>query len=173
MAGEKSMGAIAGAFAALALTAGTADAASSKAQAFVAAAAQADTYEIQAARVVVTQSEDEQVKAFARLMIEHHSRTRADLAKAAAAAGAPAPPETVSGDQQRMLGALQSLTGPDLDRAYITQQVNAHESALVTQQAYAATGDSPPLKAAAAAAVPIIQGHLDQARQLKAALPTG
>lgn len=106
-------------------------------------------------------------------MIEHHSRTRADLAKAAAAAGAPAPPETVSGDQQRMLGALQSLTGPDLDRAYITQQVNAHESALVTQQAYAATGDSPPLKAAAAAAVPIIQGHLDQARQLKAALPTG
>lgn len=71
-----------------------------------------------------------------------------------------------------MLGALQSMTGPDLDRAYMTQQVNAHESALVTQQAYAASGDSPPLKAVAQMTLPMIQRHLDQARQLKAVLPT-
>lgn len=173
MAGIKSIGAFVGALSAVALGAGPTVAASSKTEAFVAAAGQADTYEIQAARLIVTQSQDPRIKAFAQQMIEHHGQTYAELVKAAAAAGAPEPPRTVSGDQQRMLGALQSMTGPSLDRAYMTQQVNAHESALVTQQDYAASGDRPPLKAAAQATVPIIQSHLDQARRLKASLPAG
>jgi predicted outer membrane protein len=52
----------------------------------------------------------------------------------------------------------------------MTQQVNAHVSALVTQQTYAASGDNGDLKAAAKSAVPLIQRHLEMAKQLKASL---
>ncbi len=142
-------------------------------EAFVNAAAQSDQYEIQSARLIITQSDNERVRAFAQQMIDHHTQTRQALGRAAAAAGAPPPPETLSGDQQAMLAALQSLTGPDLDRTYVTQQVNAHTSALVTQQGYAANGDSPDLKAAAQAAVPIITHHLEAAKALQSAEPGG
>jgi putative membrane protein len=52
----------------------------------------------------------------------------------------------------------------------MTQQINAHTSALVTQQAYAASGDNGDLKAAAQSTVPLIQRHLEMAKQLKASL---
>jgi putative membrane protein len=146
-------------------------AASSKSEAYVAAAGHSDQYEIQAGRLVVTQSQNERVRAFGQQMIDHHMQTHQALAQATSKAGAPPPPDTLDGDQQRMLSALQSLRGADLDRAYVTQQVNAHVSALVTQQAYAASGDDPDLKAAARSAVPVIQSHLDVARQMKTAMP--
>src|SRR4051812_44761786 len=140
----------------LALTAVCATAAerSPISEAFVAAAAHSDNYEILAGRLILTQSQDQRVRGFAQQMIDHHTQTSATLAKAATTAGLPPPPKTLGGDQQQMLAGLQSLKGPDLDRAYMTQQVNAHTSALVTHQTYAASGDNGDLKAAARSAVP-------------------
>jgi putative membrane protein len=158
--------------AALALTAVCATAAdrSPTSEAFVTAAAQSDNYEIQAGRLILTQSQDQRVRGFAQQMVDHHSQTSASLAKAAGAAGLPPPPKTLGGDQQQMLAGLQSLKGPDLDRTYMTQQVNAHTSALVTQQTYAASGDNGDLRTAARSTVPLIQRHLEMAKQLKASL---
>jgi putative membrane protein len=157
---------------ALAITAVGATAAerSPTSEAFVAAAAQSDNYEIQAGRLILTESRDQRVRGFAQQMIDHHTQTSATLAKAAAAADLPPPPKTLGGDQQQMLSALQSAKGPDLDRTYMTQQVNAHVSALVTHQTYAASGDNGDLKAAAKSTVPLIQRHLEMAKQLKASL---
>lgn len=63
-----------GALAALALAVGPAGAASSKAAAFVADASQADTYEIHAARLMMTEGRDDRVKGFAQQMLEHMAR---------------------------------------------------------------------------------------------------
>lgn len=145
---------------------------SSASQTFVAAAGGADRYEILAGQLIQAQSQNQKVRDFAQMMIEHHSQTRQRLAKAATAVGAPPPPDTLGGDQQRMLGALQSMAGPALDRAYMTQQVNAHVSALATLTAFAAHGDDSDLRDAAQAAVPIVRRHLDQAKALKASLPS-
>lgn len=139
------------------------------AQDFVNAAAQSDFYEIQAANVVLKQSDNAQVRGFAQMMIDDHTRTSEALRQAAMASSLPPPPMALSGDQQGMLSALQSMKSPDLERAYITQQVNAHTSALVTEQGYAASGADPNLRKAAQSAVPIIQHHLEMARQMKAA----
>ena len=46
------------------------------------------------------------------------------------------------------------------------QQVLAHVSALVVEQGYAAGGSDPNLRQAAQSAVPVIQRHLQMARQL-------
>jgi putative membrane protein len=141
------------------------------AEAFANAAAQSDQYEIQAGRLILTQSQNPQVRAFAQQMVDHHTRTRQALTQAAAASGLPPPSETLSTDQQGMLGGLQSLKGPDLDRTYLTQQVNAHTSALVTQQDYAKSGGDENLRKAAQSATPLIQHHLEMAKGLKEALP--
>jgi putative membrane protein len=111
------------------------------------------------------------VRGFAQQMIDHHTQTSLALAEAASASRLPPPPKTMSGDQQRMLNALQSLNGPALDRTYMTQQVGAHVSALVTQQDYATSGSDPNLRKAAQSTVPMIQHHLETAKQLKNSMP--
>jgi putative membrane protein len=137
---------------------------------FLSAAAQSDQYEIEAGRVALTQSENGRVRAFAQQMVDDHTRTGEALREAARASGLPPPPSAMSGDQQKMLSALQSMTGADLDRTYATQQVNAHTAALVTEQAYAAAGSDPNLRKVAQSGAPLIEHHLGMARQMKASL---
>jgi NAD(P)-dependent dehydrogenase (short-subunit alcohol dehydrogenase family)/predicted outer membrane protein len=120
--------------------------------------------------IVARRARTRSVRGFAQQMIDHHGQTEA-LAEAVAAAVLPPAPQTLGGDQQRMLNALQSLNGPALDRTYMTQQVGAHVSALVTQQDYATSGSDPNLRKAAQSTVPMIQHHLETAKQLKNSMP--
>lgn len=135
---------------------------------FLQAAASSDSYEIAAGRVAVIMGQDPQVCAFGQQMIADHTRTSQDLQAAVVRSGLPPPQMSMSGDQARMLGALQSLKGPDFDKAYLTQQVLAHTSALVVEQHYAADGPDPNARQVAQGAVPIIQHHLQMAQQMKA-----
>jgi putative membrane protein len=60
--------------------------------------------------------------------------------------------------------------GAAFDRVYMQQQVAAHQMALGINRAYAANGDNPALRQAAATAVPVIQQHLSRAQQLLASV---
>jgi putative membrane protein len=135
---------------------------------FLNAAGESDQYEIQAGRTAAAESQDAGVRAFAQQMVDDHSRTSQALMQAASASGLPPPSKVLGGDQQKMLNALQSLKGRDFDKAYVTQQVMAHTSALVTEQGYAASGPDPNVRKAAQDAVPLIQHHLQMAQQMKA-----
>ncbi len=134
------------------------------------AAAQSDAYEIEAGYTARTESQDPRVRAFADMMIRDHTRTTESLRAAARSAGLPPPSSGVGGDQKEMLSALQSLRGRDFDREYARQQVLAHAQALTVTGLYAQGGASGPLRQAAEGALPIIQGHADQARRLQADL---
>ncbi len=136
---------------------------------FVQAAGQSDQFEILEGQAALAQSADPQVRAFAQTMIQHHSETSRSLRQATADAGLQPPPMSLSDDQARLLGALQSLSGRDFDKAYARHQALAHRSALVVQQSYAAAGDQPAVRRAAASAVPVISAHLATAEQLQAA----
>jgi putative membrane protein len=135
---------------------------------FVEAAAQSDSFEIMEALTVLAQSTDPQVRALATAIIEAHTATSDALRAAAVRAGLAPPPKTMSTDQAQLLGALQSLRGPAFDEVYVRHQALAHRSALVTEQRYAADGDQPELRVAAASAVPIITSHLSMAEQMRA-----
>jgi putative membrane protein len=137
---------------------------------YLAAAAGSDEFEQMEANLVLTGSRNPQVRAFAQRMIADHDATHRALRAAAVQAGLPTPPEAMGADQAQLLAGLQGLTGPDLDRTYARHQVLAHRSALTVEQGYASAGDVPALKQAAAAAVPVISGHLSAAEQLKAGL---
>jgi putative membrane protein len=137
---------------------------------FAMAAAQSDQYEIQAARDAITQSQNPQIRAFAQQMIADHTRTSDSLRRAALASGLPAPAQAMSSDQATMLSALQGLRGADFDKAYAKQQVLAHTQALAVEQSYASAGMNPNLQAVARSGAPLIQHHLEMARQIHDAL---
>ena len=133
---------------------------------FVTAAAQSDRFEIVEGRTAEAQTKDQRVRAFALEMIQAHTRTSQVLQVAAARAGMDMLPKGLNGDQQKWLTSLQSQRGPEFDRTYLKQQLVAHSEALVVEQAYAMQGANADVRQAARSAVPIIQRHLQMARQL-------
>jgi len=134
--------------------------------AYVGMAAASDMFEIQSSQLARTRGQSQAVKDFAQMMIDHHTQTTAQLTAAARAAGVTSPMPALLPMQGRMMNDLQSASGADFDRVYLTQQVQAHEMALALHSNYARSGDAPALRAVASAAVPIVQQHLDRARQL-------
>ena len=139
-------------------------------QEFAQSAAQSDGYELAAAQTAMAQSRSTQVRSYAEQMLADHARTGQALRDAAQASGLTPPQPHVGGDQMRFLASLQSLRGTEFDREYARQQVLAHTSALTTMRSYAADGSDPNLRRAAAFAMPIIEHHLQMARQMKDAL---
>lgn len=134
--------------------------------AYVGMAAAGDMYEIQSSQLARTRARGQAVKDFAQMMIDHHRQTTAQLNAAARAAGVVPPMPALLPMQARMMNDLEAAPEADFDRLYLAQQVEAHEAALALHAHYARSGDAPALKAAAAAAVAIVQQHLDRARQL-------
>ena len=143
-----------------------ADAMPSGAQAFVDAAAASDSFEIESSKLAQTMGKASGVKAFAAMMVKDHTKSTADL-KAAAAKANPAAPVApkLTAEQQADLGALKGA-GDNFDKLYAEKQVAGHEKALAMLKAYADNGSDPALKGFAAKAVPVVSGHLDQAKQL-------
>ena len=139
-------------------------------QDFAMAAEGSDTYEIQAARDAAAQSHDPRVQAFARRMIQDHMRLSERLRQSAAASGLTPPPMALDDTGQKLLAQLQSLRGPDFDKAYAHQQVLSHQMALVVEQGYAEHGADANLRQAARSALPVIQRHLRSAQELQASL---
>ena len=134
--------------------------------AYVQMAAASDLFEIQSSQLAVSRAQNPEVRAFAQMLIEHHTMTTQQLTAAATAAGTPPNPMLMP-MQAEMISQLQGANGAEFDRLYLRQQVPAHEMALALHSNYAGNGDTPTLRTVAAAAVPIVRQHLERARALR------
>lgn len=136
---------------------------------YVASAAMGDMYEIQAGNMAATKAQNADVKAFAKMLVTDHTAATNEMKPLVAKAGQTAPAEL---DQRRkgMLDNLTSANGADFDKAYIAQQVAAHEEAVTLHEGFAGSGDNADLKAHAAKVLPKIKAHLDKARELQGKL---
>jgi putative membrane protein len=132
---------------------------------FVDKAAASDMFEIEAAKLAQTKSSNAEVQAFADMMIKDHTKSTADLKKAIVDSGAAVtPPAALPADMQSKLDALKASA--TFDKDYVSGQVDAHQQALDLLQRYAQDGDTPAIKAYAAATAPVVQTHLDHAKSL-------
>jgi putative membrane protein len=134
--------------------------------AYVEMAAASDLYEIQSSQLATSRAQNTEVRAFAQMLIEHHTATTQQLAAAATAAGTPPSPSLMP-MQAQMIAELQGANGAAFDRIFIRQQVQAHQMALALHSNYASNGDTPTLRTVAAAAAPIVRQHLERARALR------
>ena len=126
---------------------------------YVAKAGASDLFERQSGKLMTT-SQNQDVRNFATMMIQHHTQSTADVKAAAKAAHlSPAPPR-LSAAQARDLAALGRIRGEKRDRLYVDQQKAAHADALALQQGYATEGRVAPLRKAAGKIVPVVQQHI-------------
>jgi putative membrane protein len=132
---------------------------------YVGNAATSDMYEIEAGRIAAQKARDQRVKNFGQMMASDHGNNSAKL-KAALPPGV-TPPARLDAEHDAKLTQLRNApAGAGFDRLYMQQQVAAHEQALAMHQNYARNGDVASLREVASGAVPVVEGHLRQARSL-------
>lgn len=146
--------------------AGTGTAMAGADQQFVATVAASDAFEIQSSELARTKATSKAVKDFAAMMIDHHTKSSAEL-KQAALGASPSVPVTaqLTAAQQVDLDALRNA-GADFDKVYAQKQVAAHEAARSLLSDYSTTGAPGPLRDFASRTVTVVSGHLEQARKL-------
>ncbi|WP_421915951.1 DUF4142 domain-containing protein [Mesorhizobium sp.] len=136
---------------------------------FVSTASSGNSFEIDSGNLALKKAQSAEVKAFAKTMVDDHSQAQQELVGLATNEtvefGKPAP----DGEQQGMLGKLDTVKGSDFDVMYVETQIYAHQRAISLYKGYA-QGTSP-LNQFAAKTLPTIVMHyqivLDLGQKLK------
>jgi putative membrane protein len=138
------------------------------AQGFANTAAANDRFEIESSQLAAATAQSAAVKSFASQMVSAHTASTAKLKATVAGLTPPvAPDDRLTAEQQRVLDELRTRTGADFDAAYKTAQVNAHQMALDSLNAFASGGDNAALKELAKGMMPMVTAHLNTAKGLK------
>ena len=137
-------------------------------QSFVDSLASANLYEVEAAKIAIDHSKTEEIRAFARQMVDDHEKAQTQLEKAVttSTAGLKFSPK-LDPQQEALLSALRAA-GAKFDETYVKQQQTAHEQTLAMLTAFASHGEGEDLRKLARSNTPVVAAHLDHARQLRA-----
>jgi len=143
-------------------------AAQSGAQNYVAEAAASDQFEIQSSELMLKQSKNREVRAFAQQMVDDHTASTTRLMSVVSTAGLIAPGTGLHAKQQNDLAALRDA-GASMDQLYITQQRAAHAEAIALHQGAATSNSamSASLTAFASEVLPTIQAHARMLDEMK------
>lgn len=134
--------------------------------------ASSNLFEIESSRLALTRSQSNAIKQFADRMVGEHTRAANRTRQVLAEMGASPPATMLEPAHQQKLDALKAVANQDFDRAYVEVQYTEHVEAITLVREYARTGDSERLKALAAEALPMLQGHLDEMTRLRDGKPT-
>ena len=142
-----------------------------KDEAFVRAAARGGLSEIKLGKLAMDQGSNEAVKAFGTRMVAEHTKAGDDLKEAAKEENIGLPTDLTAKDQATY-DRLSKLTGAEFDQAYAQDMVKDHQQDLRDFQREANHGNDDVIRGFASETVPMIQQHLDQAKEmLKAVSP--
>jgi putative membrane protein len=141
-------------------------------QAFAKDAARGGMAELKLGKLAQDNGSSEAVKTFGTRMVAEH-RKAGDKLKQAAAQEHLALPADLAAKDQATYDRLSKLSGADFDRAYAQDMVKDHQQDLRDFQREANRGNDDLIRAFAAQTVPMIQQHLEQAKEmLKTVSPT-
>lgn len=134
-------------------------------RAFMIQAAQSNLAEIELSQLAVRRAASNDVKQYARQMIQDHRRANNQLSQLAQQKGVTLPTET-DAQHQALRAQLQQMSGRSFDQAYMTAMQADHEQAVALFQNQATQGRDPDLKAFAANILPRLQQHWTMARSM-------
>lgn len=126
--------------------------------------------------MAVEKGKSDDVKSFGRLMMGEHHALRMEGQQLATRLGVTpqAPPTFEMPNRQRMtMDSLKMLSGTNFDRAYIAHEVAFHEQVMQTLQTARNQTQNAELRTLLEKAQPVIQKHLDRAREIQTKLGTG
>jgi putative membrane protein len=121
-----------------------------------------DLYEIQSSQLLLQDGRNPHLRRFAEMMVDHHTMTTRTVMEAAQSAEMTPPSPTLDRARAEMIRQLETTQGEAREALYMQQQVTARQKALMLHTRYSRNGDTPELKRASAAAVPIVSRHYNE-----------
>ncbi len=122
--------------------------------------------EIELSKTALTKSLRPDVKLFAQRVVDDHTKMNAELAAIASGKKMILPDDPAQKDKAT-LDRLEKLTGEAFDQMYITQMIADHQRAVETFTEFGEKGTDALLKAWAAKTLPMLQQHLELAREVE------
>lgn len=141
---------------------------SKSAQEFVTKAANGGMFEVKLSELAVERARAQEVKNFARQMIEDHGKANQALKNAASKAGASVP-QNLDNKHQARLDELRKSKDERFDNAYINSQAVAHDEAVKLFSGYSSSGDHEALRSFASNTLPTLQRHQSRIKELRTA----
>ncbi|WP_106796427.1 DUF4142 domain-containing protein [Rhizobium sp. H4] len=141
------------------------DAARSKATDFVARAAMSNMFEVEAAKIEAAKGKAEDARQFAGDMLKDHGRAGSTLADAAKEDGI-ALPTALDDQYNKKLEALRQSDQANLDQAYLSTQLTAHQEAVALFADYSQNGPDGAVKRASQKILPDLRMHLTRIQGL-------
>ncbi len=136
---------------------------------FATNAADASLAEINFANLAVSTSSNNDIKAYANMMLKDHGAANDELIALAKSKNITLP-VTMSGEHQKRRNDLAEKTGTDFDKKYVSLMEENHVKVLAFMEHEARKGTDPDLKAYANKMVPVINSHLNAIRKIKETL---
>jgi putative membrane protein len=135
---------------------------------FAKKAAQGSMAEVKLGQLAEEKAQSEEVKKFAKRMVEDHTKANDKLKEVAMKENVNLPTDLDSKDEAKY-DSLSKLSGPQFDKAYAREMVKDHEQDIAEFRREATNGQKPDLKRFAAETLPTWQSHLKQARGMEQA----
>jgi len=136
-------------------------------QVFAMMAAEGGQTEVQLSKLAADRASSPEVKQFAQRLVQDHTKANQELLTVAKQKDVSVPKE-VDDTHEDVVKLFAKLEGPQFDREFLSYQVMHHEKDTAAFSVEAKDGQDPDLKAFAAKQLPILRGHLQQARTLAA-----
>ena len=133
---------------------------------FVAVAAGSGMYEVEASRLAVTRATDAQVRAYAQMLVDHHTANNNELMTLVSAKGHRVAPGLPPALQQKV-ATLSGLSGAAFDREFVRMTgVQDHLAAVAAFEQGRRTVADRDLAAYIDKSLPVLRSHLQHAQDL-------
>ena len=140
-------------------------------QQFVDFAAQTDMVEANLGQLANNVADSQGVKDFGQTLVTDHTSDFEQLKTAAQQAGLNVPTAIDAQHNKAMIEPFQKLKGAAFDKKYVQEMTAGHMKAIATYKKESEDAQNPAIKSYAATALPVLQKHLDAAKELAKAKP--
>ena len=128
--------------------------------------ADAGLMEVELGRLAWTKASSSEVKSFAQLMVDDHTKANNEL-KALAQQKNITLPIAMSNERQKKVENFAEKTGSEFDREYIDLMVREHKEAIDEFEDQAEEGNDAELKSWASSKVSTLRHHLQEAERIQ------
>jgi putative membrane protein len=131
--------------------------------------ARANMAEIEAGKLALSKSQNDEVKKFAQQMIDDHGTALTEVQALAQARNVTLPTE-LDKKHKAMAAKLEKMSDTGFDRAYMAQAgVSDHKQVLSMLKKYRVSAKDPEVKGLAEKMLPVVEQHLKSAQQMSTA----
>ncbi|MBA4852424.1 DUF4142 domain-containing protein [Emticicia sp. BO119] len=123
-------------------------------------------FEVELAKVAVQKATSKDVKSFAQMMIDDHTKANTELKNIAEGKNIVLP-TTLSNDHQKTLNDVSEKNGKDFDRKYMDLMVEDHKKDISKFEKLADKGNDGDLRTFASKTLPTLNHHREEAERIE------